>query len=144
MGFVTDYVDDEEFWPREYQRIRSTELLSFVGLACPRIRRLHYSVVQNNWSSGTSETLFKDNSQVTEWGFLIDNLDLHLSSQLFRVRNVITCLEIRDIRHRFYPLDRDLMETGLHGFLHGFLCNAPLLRELKAALLPTYCHVLRD
>ncbi|KAG0332895.1 hypothetical protein BG000_009647 [Podila horticola] len=78
----------------------------------------------------TDKALFKENAQVTEWSFLVGNLDPHLGSQLLQVRNVVTCLEICDTQQRgYHPLGRDLMDSGLH----RFLCSAPLLRELKAA-----------
>ncbi|KAF9330893.1 hypothetical protein BG006_006204, partial [Podila minutissima] len=49
---------------------------------------------------------------------------------LLQVRNVVTCLEIYVIQQRGYqPLGHDLMDSGLH----RFLCDAPLLRALKAA-----------
>lgn len=130
LEIITNYVGDQPFWPLIHRTIRQDEQLSFIGLACPRVRRLHYSIIEINWSPGSLETLFRENTQVTEWSFLVDNLDPHLGSQLLQVRNVVTCLEIYDIQQRRYqPLGRDLMDSGLH----RFLCNAPLLRALKAA-----------
>ncbi|KAF9315217.1 hypothetical protein BG003_003364 [Podila horticola] len=130
LEIVTNYVGDRPFWPLIYRTIEQDELLSFIGLACPLVRRLHYSITDINWSPGSLEALFKENAQVTEWSFLVGNLDPHLGSQLLQVRNVVTCLEICDTQQRgYHPLGRDLMDSGLH----RFLCSAPLLRELKAA-----------
>lgn len=104
--------------------IAEAEFLSFVGLACPGLRRCHYSNDHKPMEADSIQTLFQDNPRVTEWIFLSDDLNM----ELLMAHNVVTYLEIKDNPYlRTRPkTGLDLMDSGLH----RFLCHAPLLREL--------------
>ncbi|KFH74215.1 hypothetical protein MVEG_01428 [Podila verticillata NRRL 6337] len=106
------------------RHITEAEFLSFVGLACPGLRRCHYSNNHKAMEADSVKALFQDNPRVTEWIFLRNDLNV----EQLMARNIITYLEIKDDP---YPRSRpkaglDLMSSKLH----RFLCHAPLLREL--------------
>lgn len=129
LSFVVNFLNDTRCNPETARNISHDEFVSFLGLACRHLRRVHYSRVDKRLEANSARALLHDNPNVTEWSFLPRDLDPFLGSQLRLVQNVITSLEIADFRQHRSTVQEglDLMQTAVH----QFLCNAPLLKRLK-------------
>ncbi|KAI9231200.1 MAG: hypothetical protein BYD32DRAFT_467377 [Podila humilis] len=94
----------------------------------PHLRSLHVSPKTNSISQRHSVfgALIKPGpSNISEWGFCLDDASPFLFTRLQTVGRVVTTL---DLTHGVTPNNNDLV----HLRLHTFLCNAPALVHLKA------------
>ncbi|KAF8987500.1 hypothetical protein BGZ52_004261 [Haplosporangium bisporale] len=94
----------------------------------PHLRSLHVSPKTNSISQRHSVfgALIKPGpSNISEWGFCLDDASPFLFTRLQTVGGVVTTL---DLTHGVTPNNNDLVRLRLH----TFLCNAPALVHLKA------------
>ncbi|KAG0353495.1 hypothetical protein BG005_007236 [Podila minutissima] len=123
----------KRFRPLDSPTFGESYLMCMIRQACPRLRKFQYS--NSYYMFYPIECMLWDMEHITERVIWIGYLKPPLGSLLLRHQNVITSLEFVDIfpKRTLYPEagGQDLMNTGLH----TFLCNAPLLRELKAILV---------
>ncbi|KFH67580.1 hypothetical protein MVEG_06312 [Podila verticillata NRRL 6337] len=117
------------------------ELIPFIGKACPRLHKIHFSLYHKPLGPANVQLLIQSNPHVTDWSFLKQDAYPSLAQQLIVARNVVTYLEIAlydnsgtDI---FVPRASPATQTSsgwvelVRQGLHGFLCAAPLLLHLK-------------
>lgn len=94
----------------------------------PHLRSLHVSPKTNsiNQRHSVFGALIKPGpSNISEWGFCLDDANPFLFTRLQTVGGVVTTL---DLTHGVTPNNNDLVRLRLH----TFLCNAPALVHLKA------------
>lgn len=94
----------------------------------PHLRSLHVSPKTSSISQRHSVfgALIKPgSSNISEWGFCLDDASPFLFTRLQTVGSVVTTL---DVTHGVTPNNNDLVRLRLH----AFLCNAPVLVHLKA------------
>ncbi|KAG0025450.1 hypothetical protein BGZ82_010005 [Podila clonocystis] len=94
LALVAIWNDLPERTPQPTRPLLQEQLTDFIHRACPKLRRLHYSIHLDFITPRNLQRLIQDNHQVTEWSFMSVDLSPDLCQQLSSIQNTITKLEI--------------------------------------------------